>query len=232
MQCAQMVAIATRVFHCRDLVQLPSGEVTKSSRRTGENHLRHTKFAVAVSAVCRPRLLGGRSQCRGVIRFANTFPLGVFMADPRNVAHAKKVTQEKKHQATAATLEGGRAAQPGKKLSVARKKNDLAGAVAATHENAAAEIVAPSESSAAKPPAALEGSLVVLAKLKELEFHSRANLERLAEVTLTVEDELKQKAIVSPLAEVYSAQSVFQTKLTNLIEAYKAECDRMQGESG
>ena len=42
-----------------------------------------------------------------------------------------------------------------------------------------------------------EGSLVVLAKLKELEFHSRANLERLAELTLTVEDELKQKEIVS-----------------------------------
>ena len=56
------------------------------------------------------------------------------------------------------------------------------------------------------PPAALEGSLVVLAKLKELEFHSRANLERLAELTLTVEDELKQKEIVGPLGEVYSAQ--------------------------
>ena len=89
----------------------------------------------------------------------------------------------------------------------------------------------PSESSTAKTPAALEGSLVVLAKLKELEFHSRANLERLAELALTVEDELKQKEIVSPLAEVYSAQSAFQTKLTALIEAYKAECDRMQGES-
>ena len=71
----------------------------------------------------------------------------------------------------------------------------------------------------------------MLAKLKELEFHSRANLERLAELALTVEDELKQKEIVGPLGEVYSAQSAFQTKLTALIEAYKAECDRMQGES-
>lgn len=78
--------------------------------------------------------------------------------------------------------------------------------------------------------AALERSLVVLAKLKELEFHSRANLERLAELTLTLEDELEQKEMVGPLGEVYSAQSTFQTKLTTLIEAYKAECDRMQGE--
>jgi len=71
----------------------------------------------------------------------------------------------------------------------------------------------------------------VLAKLKEMEFYSRANLERLAELVLTVEDELKQKEIASPLGEVYSAQNAFQTKLTALIEAYKAECDRLQGGS-
>ena len=71
----------------------------------------------------------------------------------------------------------------------------------------------------------------VLTKLKELEFHSRANLERLAELTLTVEDELKQKEIVTPLGEVYSAQSTFQTRLTALLEVYQAECDRMQRET-
>ena len=85
---------------------------------------------------------------------------------------------------------------------------------------------------APRPPAAeLEGSLIVLAKLKEMEFHSRAALERLAELSMTVEDELKQKEIAGPLGEVYAAQNVFQTKLTVLIEAYKAECDRMQGET-
>ena len=89
-----------------------------------------------------------------------------------------------------------------------------------------------SESPTARPPAALEGSLTVLAKLKEMEFYSRANLERLAELSLTVEDELKQKEIAAPLGEVQSAQNAFQTKLTALIEAYKAECDRLQGHSG
>ena len=161
----------------------------------------------------------------------NTSPLGVSMADPRNVAHAKKVTQEKKHQGTGASPEDAPAGQPGKKTSVAKKKTNPAGPVAVLNETSAGEIAVPSESSTVKPPAALEGSLVVLAKLKELEFHSRANLERLAELALTVEDELKQKEIVGPLAEVYSAQSAFQTKLTALIEAYKAECDRMQGDS-
>ena len=42
----------------------------------------------------------------------------------------------------------------------------------------------------------------------------------------------RSKEIVGPLGEVYSAQSAVQTKLTALIEAYKAECGRMQGESG
>ena len=154
------------------------------------------------------------------------------MSDPRNVAHAKKVTQEKKHQRTGLSSEDAPTGQPGKKPSVAkRKKNDPAGPVAVPSATAAGEIAVPSESSTNKTPVALEGSLVVLAKLKELEFHSRANLERLAELALTVEDELKQKEIVSPLAEAYSAQSAFQTKLTALIEVYKAECDRMQGES-
>lgn len=90
----------------------------------------------------------------------------------------------------------------------------------------------PSAASTPAPVARLEASLVVLAQLKELEFHSRANLERLAEVTLTVDDELKQKHLLEPLGAVYSAQSSVQTTLTTLIEAYKAECDRLHAAHG
>jgi len=153
------------------------------------------------------------------------------MSDPRNVAHAKKVTQEKKHQGTEARPEDTPGVQPGKKPAAAKKKRGPAGAAAVPDDTAAGESAAPSESPTPRSPAALEGSLTVLAKLKEMEFHSRANLERLAELVLTVEDELKQKELASPLGEVYSAQNAFQTKLTALIEAYKAECDRLQGES-
>lgn len=122
------------------------------------------------------------------------------MSDPRNAAHDKKVSQEKKHQAAAAE----------------------------TAAPAVAEEPAENDSPAVLPSAELEASLVVLAQLKDLEFHSRAHLERLAALTMTVEDELKQKALVGLLGEVYSAQSTFQTRLTTLIEAYKAECDGMQ----
>lgn len=116
------------------------------------------------------------------------------MSDPRNDAHDKKVTHEKKKK--------------GEQASVATAE--------------VSEIVTVPTS------AALEGSREVLAKLKDLEFQSRANLERLAALALTVEDELKQKDIVAPLGEVYAAQSTVQTTLTALIESYKAEVDRLQ----
>ena len=153
------------------------------------------------------------------------------MSDLRNVAHAKKVTQEKKHQGRQASPGDAPAVQPGMKPAAAKKKSDPAGTAAVPDHTAAGVSAVPSEHPTPKPPATLESSLVVLAKLKELEFHSRANLERLAELALTVEEELKQKEMVLPLGEVYSAQNAFQTKLTALIEIYKAECDRMQGES-
>jgi len=155
------------------------------------------------------------------------------MSDPRNVAHAKKVTQEKKHHGTDVVATNGHVAQPGKKPAAAAHASPSVEAAAATADTAADGVVSSAVANAtptSRPPAALEGSLVVLGKLKELEFHSRAHLERLAELTMTVEDELKQKEIVGPLGEAYSAQSAFQTKLTALIEVYKAECDRMQGE--
>ena len=117
------------------------------------------------------------------------------MSDPRNDAHDKKVTQEKK------------------------KKPEPAPAASAVLSEVATPVASPN----------LEGSLAVLAKLKDLEFHSRAHLQRLAELGMTVEDELKQKDLAAPLSEVYAAQNVVQTTLTTLIEAYQTECDRLQG---
>ncbi|MEO5823135.1 MAG: hypothetical protein ABIT71_21740 [Vicinamibacteraceae bacterium] len=150
------------------------------------------------------------------------------MSDPRDVAHDKKVAQEKKHHGEAAAPAGTPAVQPGKKPAAADKRTDPAGTAIALEPDEAADgnAVAPAGHAASVTPAVHEGSLVVLSKLKELEFHSRASIERLAELTLTVGDELKQQAFVAPLDELYSAQSAVQTKLTSLLEAYKAEVGR------
>ena len=154
------------------------------------------------------------------------------MSDPRNAAHAKKVTQARKHQGMEAKPEDSPAVQPGKKPAAAKKKMTPPAESAGMPDHpVASESAVPSGGPAPRPPGTLEGSLAVLAKLKDMDFHSRGTLERLAELMLTVEDELKQTELASPLGEVFSAQDAFQTKLTALIEAYKAECGRMQNES-
>ena len=143
------------------------------------------------------------------------------MGDPRNVAHAKKVTQEKHHKEKHAPQAGTAASRPGKKAELPKKKQ------AVVEESSAVE------AEAAKPAqtpdsAQLEKSLAVLSKLKELEFHSRANIEKLAELSLTIEEELKQKAFAEAIGAVYSAQDAFQSKILKLIEDYEAECAHLK----
>jgi hypothetical protein len=123
------------------------------------------------------------------------------MSDPRNVAHAKKVKQEKEH---------GKAASA--------KSDDAAGSAAAAGEATGAE----------EGTGDLEKSTTVLSKLKEMEFHSRANIETLAGLTLTIEDELKQKEFSEPIGAVYSAQDSFQTKIAALIQSYEAKIESLQ----
>jgi len=139
------------------------------------------------------------------------------MGDPRNVAHAKKVIQEKHHKGGAAHSH-----QSGKKAQQTKKD-----------EAVAEESPVSKSSEAAKPdqkpdPTQLEKSLALLAKLRELEFHSRANIEKLAELSLTIEEELKQKAFVEPIGALYSAQDAFHSKIVALIADYEAECERLK----
>src|SRR5256885_6784585 len=146
------------------------------------------------------------------------------MGDPRNVAHAKKVIQEKHHKGEDVVKGAFHAPQPGKKAKTqpAKKEQAVAGGSPVTKPTEIA-------SSNQKPDAAkLDKSLAVLAKLKELEFHSRGNIEKLAELSLTIEDELKQKAFVEAIGALYSAQDAFQSKIVKLIEEYEVECGRLK----
>jgi len=129
------------------------------------------------------------------------------MGDPRNVAHAKKVVQEKHHKGN---------------TQLAKKKQ------AVSQEGSAIKTGQTAKPDQKADPTQLEKSLAILAKLREMEFHSRANIEKLAELSLTIEDELKQKAFVEPIGAVYSAQDTFQSKILALIEAYQMECERLK----
>ena len=139
------------------------------------------------------------------------------MGDPRNVAHAKKVSQEKhhKHKERASTAGPDKAQLAKKEQTSAEERPALKTGEAAKTDQ--------------QPNAAqLDKSLVVLSKLKELEFHSRGNIEKLAELSLTIEEELKQKNFAEAIGAVYSAQDAFQSKILALIEAYEAECARLR----
>ena len=140
------------------------------------------------------------------------------MGDPRNVAHAKKVVQEKHHK----HKDGATARQRGNKPQLAKQKQAVAEESLAAKTAEAARPAQPSD------PTQLEKSLVVLSKLKELEFHSRGNIEKLAELSLTIEEELKQKAFAEAIGAVYTAQDAFQSKILKLIDAYEAECARLR----
>lgn len=144
------------------------------------------------------------------------------MGDPRNIAHAKKVTQEKHHKVKHPQHAG--TPQPDKKGQTEKTK-PAADELSTAPKTEAEKSVQPPDSTQ------LEKSLAVLSKLKELEFHSRSNIEKLAELSLTIEDELKQKAFAEAIGTVYAAQDAFQSKILKLIEDYEAECARLSGSS-
>ena len=139
------------------------------------------------------------------------------MSDPRNVAHNKKVTQEKQHHPEPTGGAGPKKGR-GKKKAAAPDQNDAAASTPEPTEPAKVEHV----------PGDLEKSVAVLSKLKDLEFHSRANIEMLAGLILTIEEELKQKEFSDPIGELYAAQDGFHTKIAALIESYGAKCESLK----
>jgi hypothetical protein len=139
------------------------------------------------------------------------------MSDPRNVAHNKKVKQEKAHDDKAP----GGDAKPKKKRAPQDK-----GAGAPDDANKAA--AAPEKAPVEQAPGDYEKSQTVLSKLKEMEFHSRANIEALAGLILTIEEELKQKEFSGPIGDVYAAQDAFHAKIAELIQSYEKKTETLR----
>jgi hypothetical protein len=62
-----------------------------------------------------------------------------------------------------------------------------------------------------------------------MEFHSRGNIETLANLTLTIEEELKQGEFSEAIGALYSAQDTFHAKIAALVETYEAKCEELKG---
>jgi hypothetical protein len=140
------------------------------------------------------------------------------MSDPRNVAHDKKVKQEKAHHENAP----GAGATPKKK-----KRTPKAEDVVAT-DDANKQAVSSEKPPVEQAPGDYEKSQVVLSKLKEMEFHSRANIEALAGLILTIEEELKQKEFSGPIGDIYAAQDGFHTRIAELIQSYEKKMESLR----
>ena len=139
------------------------------------------------------------------------------MSDPRNVAHDKKIKQEKAHHENSP----GAGAKPKKKRAPKAE-----GLVAADDANTQA--AAPEKAPVEQAPGDYEKSQVVLSKLKEMDFHSRANIEALAGLILTVEEELKQREFSGPIGDVYAAQDGFHTRIAELILSYEKKTETLR----
>ena len=140
------------------------------------------------------------------------------MSDPRNVAHNKKVKQEKAHQENAS----GASAKPKKKKHGAKAEGPAA------TEDANKQTAAPEKTPVEQSPGDYERSQAVLSKLKDMEFHSRANIETLALLILTIEEELKQKEFSGPIGDIYAAQDGFHTRIAQLIESYEKKIETLR----
>jgi len=140
------------------------------------------------------------------------------MSDPRNVAHNKKVNQEKAHE------QGAAGAGPAPK----KKKRTTKGETALPADDAPKQETTPEKPAVEQAPGDLEKSQVVLSKLKDLEFHSRSNIETLAGLILTIEEELKQKEFSGPIGDIYAAQDNFHSKIAELILAYEKKVETLR----
>ncbi len=138
------------------------------------------------------------------------------MSDPRNIAHKKKVIQEKHHHEAKATSQVAR-----KSRKEIKSQDGSANQTAATTSTSST----PADTKEKLQPGALEKSLAVLAKLKDLEFHSRGNIEALAQLSLTIEEELKQREFAEAIGAIYSAQEAFHSKIAAFIETYQTKCE-------
>jgi hypothetical protein len=139
------------------------------------------------------------------------------MSDPRNVAHNKKVKQEKAHHENA----------PGVGATPKKKKGAPKAEQVAT-DDASKQAVSPEKAPVEQAPGDYEKSQAVLSKLKDMEFHSRANIEALAGLSLTIEEELKQKEFSGPIGDVYAAQDGFHARIAELIQSYEKKMESLR----
>lgn len=83
-----------------------------------------------------------------------------------------------------------------------------------------------SDPAAEKTP--LERSRDIIKQLKEIVHHTEGNIEKLTEIWLLMDGELKQKKLAKSLEELLTHPNRFHDALAALVKEYEAECDKLE----
>lgn len=67
-----------------------------------------------------------------------------------------------------------------------------------------------------------------LSQFKEMEHRAKLRIEKLAELSLKLEDEMKQKAFADRVSELFDLANQFQNKMDSLIDDYEMERNRIE----
>ena len=70
-----------------------------------------------------------------------------------------------------------------------------------------------------------------LSQFREMAHRAKKRIERLAELSLAIEDELKQKEFADRVSELFGISNNFEEKLEKLINDYEIERNRIENES-
>ncbi len=69
-----------------------------------------------------------------------------------------------------------------------------------------------------------------LSQFREMSFRAKGRIEKLAELSLTIEDELKQKQFADRVSELFGISTQFEEGLEKLIHDYEIERNRIENE--
>ncbi len=70
-----------------------------------------------------------------------------------------------------------------------------------------------------------------LEQFKEMSFRAKLRIERLAELSMVIEDQLKQKEFADRVGDLFGVANQFEEKLESLIHDYEIERNRMENEN-
>jgi len=71
-----------------------------------------------------------------------------------------------------------------------------------------------------------------LEQFKQMSHRAKLRIEKLAELSLVIEDDLKQKEYADRVSELFGIAAGFEEKIEELIEDYEIERNRIQNENG